>query len=63
MSHFDERKSTGHVGISIQLIKAARFLIASHLVKNFNDCIDCGYYSDIIKVAKLVPLHKKRQLR
>ena len=59
MSHFDERKSTGHVDISLKFIKAARFVIAPHLVKILNNCVSSVYYPDILKVAKVVPLHKK----
>ena len=55
----DERKSTGHIDIPMKLIKAARFLIAPHLAKIFRDCVDSGYYPDMLKVAKVVPLHKK----
>ena len=52
-------KSTAHINITLKLKKAARFLIAPHLVKIFNDCIDSGYYPDILKVAKVVLLDKK----
>ena len=34
MSHFDERKLTGHIDVPVKLIKAARFLIALHLEKS-----------------------------
>ena len=59
MSQFDKRKSTGHIDISIKLIKTTRLLSAPHLVKIFNDCFDSGNYSHILHLAKVVPYIRK----
>ena len=40
------------------LIKKAKFLIGSQLVNIFNECLRSGSYPDILKIAKVVPLHK-----
>ena len=51
-------KSPGHIDILVILIKEARFLIAQFLARSFNDCLETGNYTDILKIAKVIPLHK-----
>ena len=40
------------------LIKEAKFLIGRQLANIFNECLRSGSYPDILKIAKVVPLHK-----
>jgi len=35
-----------------------KFLLAPQLANLFNECIKSGTYPDILKVAKVIPLHK-----
>jgi len=52
------RKSPGYIDIPLILIKEAKLLLAPHLAKLFNECIKSGTCSDLLKVAKVIPLHK-----
>jgi len=51
------RKSPGYIDIPIISINEAKFLLAPHLAKLFNECIKSGTYPDILKVAKVISLH------
>ena len=51
-------KSPGHIDIPVILIKEAKFLIARFLARSFNECLETGNYPDILKNAKVIPLHK-----
>ena len=51
-------KSPGHIDIPVILFKEAKFLIARFLARSFNDCLETGNYPDILKIAKVIPLHK-----
>ena len=42
----------------MKLIKQAKFVIANFFVKAFNHYIENGVYPDILKLAKVIPLHK-----
>ena len=52
------RKISGYIDVPVKLIKHAKFIIASHLNRSFNSCIEKGYYSDQLKIAKVVPLYE-----
>ena len=53
------RISTGYIDIPTALFKESKFLISKHLARVFNKCLETGSYPDILKVAKIIPLHKK----
>ena len=53
ITKINDRKWTGFMDIPVRLIKQSKFIIAFHLKKIFND------YPDILKIAKVIPLHKK----
>ena len=40
------------------LIREAKFLIGRQLANIFNECLRSGSFHDILKIAKVVPLHK-----
>ena len=61
----NNNKSTGYIDIPIVLFKEAKFLIARYLADSFNECLKTGHYPDVLKIAKVIPLHKggsKREL-
>lgn len=48
--------STGHDGISIRILKTIDPLVADFL---FNQSTDYGYYPSVLKLAIVIPVHKK----
>ena len=54
----DINKSPGYIDIPVILIKESKFLISHYLATSFNQCIETGTYPDILKIAKVVTLHK-----
>ena len=54
------KKSCGMDGISSKILKCCSPVIERHLAFAFNKCIDEGVFPDIFKIAKVVPLFKKR---
>ena len=50
--------SPGYIDIPVILFKEPKFLIARFLARSFNDCLETGNYPDILKIAKVIPLHK-----
>ena len=55
----NSNKSSGYIDIPTALIKESKYLIARSLATGFNHCLETGVYPDILKVAKVIPLHKK----
>ena len=51
-------KSPGRIDIPVILVKKAKFLIARFLARKFNGCLETGNYPDILKIAKVILLHK-----
>ena len=51
-------KSPGYIDLPVILIKQSKFLISKYLASSFNSSIEAGPYPDILKVAKVIPLHK-----
>ena len=41
------------------MFKESKFLISRHPARVFNKCLEISSYSDILKVAKVIPLQKK----
>lgn len=52
------KNSKDHYNISINIIKNIKNLIIVHLTSLFNQCIKSGIYPDILKVTKVIPIHK-----
>ena len=52
-------KSPGYIDVPVNLIKRAKFIVASYLSRSFNSCIEKRYYPDQLKIAKVVPLYKR----
>ena len=59
ISHFQKNKFLGHLDMPVRLIKHAKHFIATNLAQVFNTCLQAGYYPDLLKVTKVVPLLKK----
>ena len=51
-------KCPGYIDIPVTLFKEAKFIIAHYLARSFNNCLEKGTYLDILKIAKVLPLHK-----
>ena len=58
IASLDNHKSSGYIDIPVTLIKESKFLIARYLANAFNECMVSGFYPDILKIAKVIPLHK-----
>ena len=58
IASLDIHKSSGYIDIPVTLIKESKFLIARYLANVFNECMVSGFYPDIFKIAKVIPLHK-----
>ena len=54
----NSQKSPGYLDIPVVLLKEAKFLIAHYLADSFNECMVSGIYPDVLKIAKVIPLHK-----
>ena len=50
--------SPGYIDISITSIEEAKFIRAHHLAMSFTKCLAKGTYPDILKIGKVLPLHK-----
>lgn len=59
LRELNSSKSTGSNEIPIKYLKLATTIIAPILTDLFNYCIKSGEYPDILKVAQIVPIHKK----
>ena len=57
------KKSTGHDGISTKLLKQIILNIASPLEYIFNLSLSTGCCPDLLKLAKVIPIHKKEDPR
>ena len=55
-----DNKSPGYIDFPVTLIKEAKFIIAHYLARSFNNCLEKGTYPEILKIAKVVLLHKGR---
>ena len=58
IASLDNHKSSGYIDIPVTLIKESKFLIARNFANAFNECMVSGFYPDILKIAKVIPLHK-----
>ena len=53
----NSNKAPGIDEILTKLTKAAKYSLAPYLLKIFNNCLNNGQYSDVLKIAKITPLH------
>ena len=54
----DNKKSNDTYDIPVHIIKLSKHIIAPVLTTIFNNCIAEGIYSDALKVAKVIRIHK-----
>ena len=55
----DISKSSGPNGIPVFLLKTFKNFFSHWLSKLVNDCFNKGEFPDLLKIAKVIPLHKK----
>ena len=55
-------KSFDYFGLNVMMIKYIKKLIVAPLTEIFNSCIREGHFPDILKVAKVTPIHKKGEV-
>ena len=58
ISHLDENKATGIAGISPRILKKTANVIGPSLLKIINISVNTGCFPDILKHAKVFPVHK-----
>ena len=58
ISSLKDRKSPGYIDIPVRIIKESKFLISDYLANSFNESLETGSYSDILKTATVIPVHK-----
>ena len=59
IDNLDVNKSTGPYGIPIFILKLLKPLLSVWLSKLINLCYTTGVFPDLLKTAKIIPLHKK----
>ena len=55
----DIKKSTGPNGVPVFILKIFKVFFSFWLSKLLNQCFEVGVFPDILKLAKVTPLHKK----
>ena len=58
ITRLDSYKTPGYLDIPTILIKESKFLILNHLARLFKTCITDGFYPVILRIAKVISLHK-----
>ena len=53
------KNSSGHDGISTKLLKEIKSEIVKPMTLLINQCLNTGIFPDKLKLAKVIPLHKK----
>ena len=56
------KNSCGQDNISCNLLKKIEPVIANPLTKLINQCLNVGMFPDKLKIAKVIPLHKKEDI-
>ena len=59
INSLDATKSTGPNGIPVFLLKSFKEFFSNWLSKLVNLCFESGVFPDLLKLAKVTPLHKK----
>ena len=62
IDRLDHRKSTGPNGIPVFILKAFKEFFSYWLSKLINLCFETGEFPDLLKTAKVIPLHKKESI-
>ena len=62
IDRLDPKKSTGPNGIPVFIIKAFKDFFSFWLSKLINFCFETGEFPDLLKLAKVIPLHKKESV-
>ncbi len=55
----DIKKSTGPNGVPVYILKIYKYFFSFWLSRLVNQCFEVGVFPDILKKAKVTPLHKK----
>ena len=55
---FNSSKLSGYIDIPTALFEESKFLFARHLALAFSACLSKGTYPNILKIAKVILLHK-----
>ena len=58
ITRLNSHKTPGYLDITTILIKESKFLISNHLARLLNTCLTDGFYPDLLKITKLILLHK-----
>ena len=58
ISSLKDHKSPGYIDIPVRIIKESKFLISEYLANSFNESLETGSYSDVLKIATVIPVHK-----
>ena len=53
------KNSTDLWSMSTKILKSSVAVVAEHLCTLFNMCLDCGVFPSKMKLAKVIPVHKK----
>ena len=59
---YQSKSSTGFDDISMRLIKAIKTEIIPALTCIFNQSLNTGIFPEKLKIAKVIPIHKKGSL-
>ncbi len=59
ISGLKNKKSSGSDNLPTSLFKLINLVISPILADLFNECLNKGYYPDCLKIAKVIPIHKK----
>ena len=62
IDRLDHRKSTGPNGIPVFILKAFKDFFSYWLSKLINLCFETGEFPELLKTAKVIPLHKKESI-
>ena len=60
ISMFNPNKAQGIDNISIRLIKLAKAILSPYLTRMMNNFITTGQYPDVLKIARVTSIYKKR---
>ena len=60
LNNLKQKLSCGHDGISSRLLKASKTVVCKPLTLIINQTLTSGIFPDTLKIAKLIPLFKKR---
>ena len=62
IDQLDPNKSTGPNGIPVLILKTFKDFFALWLSKIINLCYETGEFPELLKLAKVIPLHKKESI-